>query len=77
LIVQVDSPKAEKDSSNFKSKPEGESEIRRILNRGSSSKPKVTEADEAAFTLAKAGGLSPQQMLDAIRLFKQQVQSVN
>src|ERR1700681_1676278 len=52
----------------FKSKSDGEAEIRRILNRGSSSKPQITEADEAEFTLAKDEGLSPQQMLDAIRL---------
>ena len=52
----------------FKSKSDGEAEIRRILNRGSSSKPQITEADEAAFTLGKDEGLSPQQMLDAIRL---------
>ncbi len=60
----------------FKSKTEGEAEIRRILNRGSSSKPQISEADEAALTLAKDEGLSPQQMLDAIRLYKQQVLSV-
>jgi hypothetical protein len=60
----------------FKSKSDGEAEIRRILNRGSSSKPQVSEADEAAFTLAKDEGLSPQQMLDAIRLYKQQVLGV-
>jgi hypothetical protein len=60
----------------FKSKSQGEAEIRRILNRGSSSKPQITEADEAAFTLAKDEGLSPQQMLDAIRLYKQQVLGV-
>ena len=60
----------------FKSKSDGEAEIRRILNRGSSSKPQITEADEAAFTLAKDEGLSPQQMLDAIRLYKQQVLGV-
>ena len=60
----------------FKSKLEGEAEIRRILNRGSSSKTQVSEADEAALTLAKDEGLSPQQMLDAIRLYKQQVVSV-
>jgi hypothetical protein len=36
----------------FKSKPEGEAEIRRILNRGSSSRPQTSEADEAAITLA-------------------------
>jgi hypothetical protein len=36
------------------------------LNRGSSSKPKVTEADEAAFTLAKDEGLSPHEYLEAI-----------
>jgi len=60
----------------FKSKSDGEAEIRRILNRGSSSKPQITEADEAAFTLAKDEGLSPQQMLDAIRLYKQQVLDV-
>jgi len=33
----------------FDSKTEAETEIRRILNRGNSSKPKVTEADEAAW----------------------------
>jgi hypothetical protein len=60
----------------FKSKSDGEAEIRRILNRGSSSKPQITEADEAAFTLAKDEGLNPQQMLDAIRLYKQQVLGV-
>jgi hypothetical protein len=60
----------------FRSKTEGEAEVRRILNRGSSSKPQVTVADEAALTLAKDEGLSPQQMLDAIRLYKQQVLSV-
>jgi hypothetical protein len=38
----------------FKSKTEGEAEVRRILNRGSSLKPQVTVADEAALTLAKA-----------------------
>ena len=37
----------------FKSKPEGEAEIRRILNRGNSSRPQISEADEAAITLAK------------------------
>jgi hypothetical protein len=61
----------------FKSKSDGEAEIRRILNRGSSSKPQITEADEAAFTLAKEERLSPQQMLDAIRLYKQQVLGVS
>ena len=39
----------------FDSKTEAETEIRRILNRGNSSKPKVSEADEAAFTLANCG----------------------
>src|SRR5271165_1273700 len=60
----------------FKSKLAGEAEIRRILNRGNSSKPQVSEADEAALTLAKDEGLSPQQMLDAIRLYKHQVLGV-
>jgi hypothetical protein len=60
----------------FKSKLAGEAEIRRILNRGNSSKPQVSEADEAALTLAKDEGLSPQQMLDTIRLYKQQVLGV-
>jgi hypothetical protein len=53
----------------FDSKTEAETEIRRILNRGNSSKPQVSEADEAAFTLAKDEGLSPQEYLDAIRLY--------
>ena len=52
----------------FPTKQEGDSEIRRILHRAGSSKPQVTEADEAALTLAKAEGLSPQQMLDAVRI---------
>jgi hypothetical protein len=39
-------------------------------------KPQVTEADKAALTLAKAEGLSPQQMLDAIRMYKAQVLGV-
>ena len=60
----------------FKSKPEGEAEIRRILNRGSSSRPQISEADEAAITLAKDYGLTPEQYLDAIRLYKEQVLSV-
>jgi hypothetical protein len=60
----------------FKLKSDGEAEVRRILNRGSSSKPQISEADEAAFTLAKDEGLSPQQILDAIRLYKQQVLGV-
>jgi len=57
----------------FDSKTEAETEIRRILNRGNSSKPQVSEADEAAFTLAKDEGLSPQEYLDAIRLYKKMV----
>jgi hypothetical protein len=60
----------------FKSKAEGEAEIRRILNRGSSSRPQISEADEAAITLAKDYGMSPEQYLDAIRLYKEQVLSV-
>jgi integrase len=57
----------------FDSKTQAEIEIRRILNRGNSSKPQVSEADEAAFTLAKDEGLSPQEYLDAIRLYKKMV----
>jgi site-specific recombinase XerD len=57
----------------FDTKTEADTEIRRILNRGNSSKPQVTEADEAAFTLAKDEGLSPHEYLEAIRLYKKMV----
>ena len=57
----------------FDTKTEAETEIRRILNRGNSSKPHVSEADEAAFTLAKDEGLSPHEYLEAIRLYKKTV----
>jgi hypothetical protein len=57
----------------FRSKSDGKAEIRQSLNRGSSSRLQITEVDEAAFTLAKDQELSPQHVLDAIRLYKQQV----
>jgi hypothetical protein len=60
----------------FKSKLEGEAEIRRILNRGNSSRPQISEGDEAAITLAKGYGMSPEQYLDAVRLYNDQVLSV-
>jgi hypothetical protein len=37
----------------FPTKQEGDSETRRILHRAGSSKPQVTEADEAALTLQR------------------------
>jgi excisionase family DNA binding protein len=51
----------------FKSKLEGEAEIRRILNRGNSSSPQISEGDEAAITLAKGYGMSPEQGLETLR----------
>src|SRR6476619_7698490 len=60
----------------FETKTAAEAEVRRILHRGNSSKPKVSESDEAAFTLAKEEGLSPQEYLDAIRLYKKMVKGV-
>jgi integrase len=73
LIPARFSDTGKKQARFFESKTEAEAEIRRILNRGNSSKPKVTEADEAAFTLAKDEGLSPHEYLEAIRLYKKMV----
>jgi len=73
LIPARFSDTGKKQARFFDSKTEAETEIRRILNRRNSSKPKVTDADEAAFTLAKDEGLSPQEYLDAIRLYKKTV----
>ncbi len=60
----------------FPTKEAGELERTRILNRGSSSKPQVSKYDEAALTLAQDLGLSPQQMLDAVRFYKTQIDKV-
>lgn len=60
----------------FDSKPLAEAEIRRILARGNSSQPKVSESDQAAFTLAKDEGLSALEILAAIKLYKSQVMGV-
>ncbi len=60
----------------FQTKDEANEAIKEILQRADASRLKITAADEATLTLAKEEGLSPQQMLEAIRLYIKQVLSV-
>lgn len=47
----------------FETKEKAEAEIRRILGRGTSAAPKVTDTEHAALVLAKQMGISEQQFL--------------
>jgi hypothetical protein len=73
LIPARFSDTGKKQARFFDSKTQAEAEIRRILNRGNSLKPKVTETEEAAFALAQDEGLSPLEYLEAIGLYKKMV----
>ena len=60
----------------FETKEKAEAEIRRILGRGTSAVPKVTDTEHAALVLAKQMGISEQQFLAAMTHYQKTVLNV-
>jgi hypothetical protein len=58
----------------FSTKQAGEAEARARL--AGSARPPITPGEDAALTLARNAGLSPEQYLDAVRLYQRQVLNV-
>jgi hypothetical protein len=61
----------------FKTKEEGEIEIRRILGRGASAKPQLNERQAAILAMAETEGLTIEQIPDAFRQYRLTVLNVS
>jgi hypothetical protein len=61
----------------FKTKEEGEIEIRRILGRGASAKPQLNERQAAILSMAETEGLTIEQIPEAFRHYRATVLNIS
>ena len=71
------SDESKRQAKYFKTKEEGEIEIRRILARGNAARPQLNERQSAILTLAENEGLSFDQIGEALRHYRATVLNVS